>query len=93
VPGRRGDGTVYVGLKDHVEVYNAAGELKTSWASLGDKAYITSISIHDSDVWVADAGGGASCVARPMVRSARNSERLIGTRHSGLIVPSAHLTW
>ena len=50
-------GDVYVGLKDHVEVYDAAGKQKASWKSLGEKAVLTSIAVSEDDVFVADAGG------------------------------------
>ena len=50
------EGDVYVGLKDHVEVYDATGKKLASWESLGERAVITSIAVSGDDVFVADAG-------------------------------------
>jgi hypothetical protein len=50
------DGGMYVGLKDHVEVLNAEGKSIASWDALGDEAVLTSIAVHESNVFVADAG-------------------------------------
>lgn len=50
------DGTIYIGLKEHVEVYDAQGKLQASWDSLGDDALLTSIAIYKDNVFVADAG-------------------------------------
>jgi len=49
------DGRIFVGLKDHVEVF-ASGEQLASWAKLGDKAVLTSIAVYRDNVFVADAG-------------------------------------
>jgi len=51
-----GDGTVYIGMKDHVEVHKASGERKAKWQSLGTKAVVTSIAVSHNNVFVADAG-------------------------------------
>jgi len=50
------DNKIYVGLEDHVEVYNRHGERLAVWEGLGDKAVLTSIAIYKDDVFVADAG-------------------------------------
>jgi len=50
------DGKIYVGLEDHVAVYNRQGKQLASWESLGDRALLTSIAVSGSDVFVADAG-------------------------------------
>jgi hypothetical protein len=58
------DGKIYIGMKDHVEVY-ACPELVerdsqrkrlANWQSLGDNAVLTSIAVSKDDVFVADAG-------------------------------------
>lgn len=49
------DGTLYVGMKHHIEVYALKGERTAVWKSAGDKAYFTSIAVTASDVWVADS--------------------------------------
>lgn len=50
------DGTIYVGMKDHVEVLDAQGKVVASWDPLGDEAVLTSIARHKEAVFVADAG-------------------------------------
>lgn len=50
------DGTIHVGMKDHVEVLDAQGKSVASWEPLGDEAVLTSIARHEDAVFVADAG-------------------------------------
>ena len=50
------DGTIYAGIKDHVEVYDAQGKQQASWESLGQNAVLTSIVVSKDNVFVADAG-------------------------------------
>lgn len=50
------DGTIYIGMKEHVEVYDDQGKQKTSWDSLGKNAILTSIATSEGNVLVADAG-------------------------------------
>ena len=47
---------LYLGMDDHVEVYDRRGEKKSSWESLGEEAIITSITVSEDNVFVADAG-------------------------------------
>jgi hypothetical protein len=49
------DGNIYVGMKDHVEVYEE-GKQSASWPGLGSRAVITSIAVYKNNVFVADAG-------------------------------------
>ena len=49
-------GQLYVGMKDHVEVFNPKGERIAIWPSQGTEAYYTSIAAADYEIWVADAG-------------------------------------
>ncbi|MBA7605747.1 hypothetical protein ES703_12882 [subsurface metagenome] len=51
-----GDGRIYVGMKNHVEVYNDDGKRLATWESLGNDAVLTSIAVSKNDVFVADAG-------------------------------------
>jgi hypothetical protein len=51
-----GDGNIYVGLSDHVEVLNAEGKSVAVWDSLGDEAVLTSIARYNDSIFVADAG-------------------------------------
>jgi hypothetical protein len=48
--------SLYLGVEDHVEVYNPEGLKKTSWESLGEQAIITSLAVSEAYVFVADAG-------------------------------------
>ena len=50
------DGKFYIGMKDHVEVYDDQGKRLAAWQSLGDDAVLTSIAVSKNDVFVADAG-------------------------------------
>ena len=50
------NGTIYTGLKDHVEVYDAQGRKQASWENLGQDATLTSIVTSNDNVFVADAG-------------------------------------
>ena len=47
---------IYIGAKDHVEVYARQGKRLASWQTLGDNAVLTSIAVSKDDVFVADAG-------------------------------------
>ena len=85
------DGAIYVGLKDHVEVYDAQGQRQASWESLGPDAILTSIAVTKDDVFVADAGN------RVVVRYnlAGDIVKTIGKKDSernipGFVVPSAY---
>jgi len=50
------DGTLYVGLKNYVEVYNPEGVREANWGILNPDAVLTSIAVSGKDVFVADAG-------------------------------------
>ncbi len=50
------DGIIYVGMKDHVEVYDRNWARRATWRGLGPRAVLTSISARGNDVFVADAG-------------------------------------
>lgn len=47
---------IYLGMEEHVEVYDPKGALVTQWETLGPHALITSITVSDSAVYLADAG-------------------------------------
>jgi hypothetical protein len=51
------DGRIYLGMQDHVEVYDPAGKQASAWIGLGENAIITSIAAGSNCVFVADAGG------------------------------------
>jgi hypothetical protein len=50
------DGTIYVGLRDHVEVFDSKGQRQAAWPGLGERTFLTSIAVSGSDVFLADAG-------------------------------------
>ena len=50
-------GRIYVGMRDHVEVFGADGKRQTVWSRPGKRTVLTSIAAADEDVFVADAGG------------------------------------
>ncbi len=86
------DGRCYVGLKDHVEVYDEHGALKSRWAARGNTPYLTALALNGNTVWVADAGD------RVVWRYARTGEYLSSegsrdphTGAPGLVAPSPHL--
>ena len=53
------DGKVYVGLRDHVEVFDVDGQRLASWEKLGLRAFLTSITVVKDHILVADAGNAA----------------------------------
>lgn len=86
------DGTIYAGMRDHVEVFDRTGVRTAVWDSAGKKAYLTSIAVTPSDVWVADASdrivlrysrGGQVTATFAAKDQAKNAP--------GLVVPSPYV--
>jgi sugar lactone lactonase YvrE len=50
------DSTVYVGLWDHVEVFDAKGARKATWDKPGPTAWLTSLALSEKNVYAADFG-------------------------------------
>lgn len=50
------DGTVYVGLRDHVEVFDRKGQRQAAWNSPGARAWFTGLAVGANDLFAADAG-------------------------------------
>ncbi len=50
------DGTIYIGLRDHLEVFDAKGRRQATWDSPGKKAWFTGIAVTGNEVFAADAG-------------------------------------
>ena len=50
------NGNIYLGMNDHIEIYESDGTKKAQWESLGENAIITSIASSEDFVFVADAG-------------------------------------
>jgi hypothetical protein len=47
---------LYLGMRDHIEVYGVDGRQKDEWASLGEKALIASVAVSNDSIYAADAG-------------------------------------
>jgi hypothetical protein len=47
---------VYLGMADHIQIYDKKGVQKTRWPSQGDKSLFTSVKVTSQNVYVADAG-------------------------------------
>lgn len=47
---------IILGVRDHIEIWDAKGEQKTIWKAVNEKSLITSIATTQSSVFVADAG-------------------------------------
>ena len=50
------DGTIYLGLRDHLEVFDPKGRRLATWDSPGKKAWFTGIALAENEVFAADAG-------------------------------------
>jgi sugar lactone lactonase YvrE len=50
------DGTIYAGLRDHLEVFDAKGQRRAVWDSPGKKAWFTGLAVGENDVFAADSG-------------------------------------
>ncbi|MFC1538511.1 hypothetical protein ACFL6H_03730 [Candidatus Latescibacterota bacterium] len=50
------NGDIYLGMNDHIEIYDSDGARKAQWESLGENALITSIVSSEDFVFAADAG-------------------------------------
>jgi hypothetical protein len=87
-----GDGTIYAGLRDHVEVFDRQGQRVAAWESPGKKTWLTGLAVGDKDVFAADAGN------RVVLRYDKTGKLIgrIGEKNKernipGLIVPSPYL--
>lgn len=49
-------GEIYVGINDHVEVYDRQGKRRATWPKISDNALITGLATAPGSVLVADAG-------------------------------------
>lgn len=51
-----GEGGLYVGFKDHIEVYAPNGTRKAVWEALEGKPYITGLALAGDELFAADSG-------------------------------------
>ncbi len=49
------DGTIYAGLRDHIEVFDAKGTRTARWAAPDPKSWLTGLAIGENDVFAADS--------------------------------------
>lgn len=49
-------GDIYLGMADHVEVWNLEATQLQSWSSMGEASIFTSIAVNETSVFIADAG-------------------------------------
>lgn len=85
------DGKIFLGCRNHVEVYDLNGDLLDKWEMIDSASYITSFAFKENAIFIADAGG-------PVVhRFSHKGEKLdsfdgTGRIESdvGFIIPSPH---
>jgi len=85
------DGTLFVGVFDHIEVYDPKGKLKASWKPPDKDAFITGIALAEENVFAIDPG---AAVVYRYDRSGKLLKR-IGRKDPernipGLVFPSLH---
>jgi hypothetical protein len=83
------NGDIYLGLTDHIEVYDRNGAKKARWNDSGEKAMLTSLAVAGEYVYAADAGNR---ILRKYDKSGTEVLRIGGKDKSrgipGSIVPS-----
>jgi len=74
---------IYIGMKEHVEVYDRSGQRLNAWETPGERAALTSIDVYKDDVFAADAGN------RVVVRYDKEGriKNHIGRRDPGRNIP------
>ena len=77
------DGSLYVGMTDHVEVVRRGAAGSTAWTSLGNQAIVTSVAVVGAAVLVADAGNR-------MVLRFDAGGRLVSTLGDDYVIPSPY---
>jgi hypothetical protein len=87
-----GDGTLYAGVRDHVEVFDRKGKRLATWDSPGKRTWFTGLAVGENDVFAADAGNR---VVLRYDKSGKVTGR-IGEKNKernipGLIMPSPYL--
>lgn len=86
------DGTLYVSVRDHIEVFAPNQDRATAWESPGKRTWITGLAVTKNDVFAADSGN------RVVLRLDRSGKAVgrIGERDKdrnvpGLVLPSPFL--
>lgn len=50
------DGTIYAGLRDHIEVFGADGQRRETWAKSDGRAWLSSLALGAETLFAADSG-------------------------------------
>ena len=86
------DGMVYVGLRDHIEVFDSRFAPAGAWQSPARKTWLTGLALKGSDLFAADSGNR---VVLRYDRSGKLNGRIGEKNHDrnvpGLVVPSPYL--
>jgi len=87
-----GNGQVYAGVRDHVEVFDPAGRRVRRWEAPSKKAWLTGLAVSNADVFLADSGSRLiwRCDLEGKIIGKigeKNPERNV----PGLILPSPYL--
>jgi hypothetical protein len=86
------DGTVYVGLREHIEVFDGKGERLATWESPGQKTWLTGLAVGESVLYAADSGSRVVWrYDRAGKLAGRVAEKSAERKIPGLIVPSPYL--
>jgi hypothetical protein len=90
--GVASDGTVFAGLRDHVEVFDVNGARLASWDSPGKKTWLSGLAVGEHEVFAADSGNRV--IHRFDLQGklkGRIGEKSKEHNVPGLIVPSPYL--
>lgn len=86
------DGSLFVGLRDHVEVFDAQGNRRATWPTFAGRPWISSVAVNGEFVFIADSGN------RVVYRCDLNGKAInrIGNRDKdrsipGFVLPSPFL--
>lgn len=83
--------TLYVGINDHVEVYDRQGRRQAQWKPFSPASVVTAICAAGPDVWVADAGRKVVWRCDPAGRiKGRFAEKDDLRNIPGLVIPSPY---
>jgi hypothetical protein len=86
------DGTVYAGLRDHIEVFDKTGGALKQWESPGKKTWLSGLAVSENELFAADSGGRAVLrYDRSGKLAGRIGEKNKDHNVPGLIVPSPYL--
>jgi hypothetical protein len=87
------DGTLYVGLRERIEVFNRIGRRLARWESPGNRSWLTGLAVAGDAVFACDAGQRAVLrYDRSGTIVSRMGEREPELGRTGLSVPSPFLT-